>query len=519
MRIEIKSKNRLGISQEFLKVFAANTWNLNAVEIVAEYIFVDFESNEITLQQVNSALERITGFIYCKEIDLLPTESREKHLKALLDRLPDPIIDIDNMGIIVAINQATKLLLNKNKPVLIGKSIDYFVDQNIHELLTSSATSLSITFLNKPYIAEVTPVLSKNKTSGAVITLKNLNKLGQQISLLQSQTENGIHNIIGQSAKIKMLIAQTVRYAELELPVFISGETGTGKELIARALHDEGSKSSAPFLAINCAALPEHLLESELFGYSSGAFTGAQKGGKPGLFEMANGGTVFLDEIAEMSIYLQAKLLRFLQDFTFRRIGGTTEIQVNVRVISATHQHIPELLDQKQFREDLFYRLNVLSLTLPPLRERREDIPLLVEHFISHASRLVDSQKPSINDNAMKLLKSYEWMGNIRELQNIVFRMVANNNSGVISQSDVKSALSQFSRNLNLHTNNKGFNEKVVNEVSTYGNWEDEQENFERNLLINLYPEFSTTRLLAQRLEVSHNKIAIKLRKYGILKS
>lgn len=309
-----------------------------------------------------------------------------------------------------------------------------------------------------------------------------------------------------------MLIAQTIRYAELDLPVFISGETGTGKELIARALHNEGGKKSAPFLAINCASLPEHLLESELFGYNSGAFTGAQRGGKPGLFEMANGGTIFLDEIAEMSVYLQAKLLRFLQDFTFRRIGGSTEIHVNVRIISATHQNIPDLLDIHKFREDLFYRLNVLNLSLPPLRERNEDIPLLVHHFISHASTLVDNQQPNIDDSAMSLLKSHTWMGNIRELQNIVFRMVANNHSGVISAFDVRNALSQFARSTHIDTKN----EKVSKNKSKYGNWEEEQDKFERELLISLYPKYPTTRLLAERLGVSHNKVAMKLRKYGI---
>ena len=262
MRIEIKSKNRLGISQEILKIFAANTWNLNAVEIVAEFIFVDFENKKVTFEQVKKSLVSITGFIYCKEIALLPTESREKHLKALLDRLPDPIIDIDIAGKIIAVNQATQALQVNNSEELIGQPITNYIDRNNNDLFLNNATSISLTFLNKPYIAEVTPVLSSNKLSGAVITLKNLNKLGQQISLLQPQSESSIHNIIGESAKIKMLIAQTVRYAELDLPVFINGETGTGKELIARALHSEGGKKSAPFLAINCASLPEHLLES-----------------------------------------------------------------------------------------------------------------------------------------------------------------------------------------------------------------------------------------------------------------
>jgi len=520
MKIEIKAKNRVGISQELLKIFSVNSWDLNTVEIVAEYLFVDFESHDITFSEVNNSFKSIIGFISCKEIDLLPTESREKHLKALLDRLPDPIIDVDNQGIIVAVNQATQVLQGKKIITLVGRLIDDFIDRHHQELLLEHATSISLTFFNQPYVAEVTPVLSKNKSSGAVITLKNLNKLGQQISLLQSPTENTIHNIVGESAKIKMLLAQTLRYAELDLPVFINGETGTGKELIARALHYEGSKKSAPFLAINCASLPEHLLESELFGYSAGAFTGAQKGGKPGLFEMANGGTVFLDEIAEMSVYLQAKLLRFLQDFTFRRIGSSSEIHVNVRVISATHQNISALLDTQKFREDLFYRLNVLNLSLPPLREREDDIPLLVNHFISLASTRVDNKTFSIENNAMSLLKRHTWMGNVRELQNVVFRMVANSQSHVITPYDVRSALSQFARpqHSEEEANHHKKSNQVASEEVSYGDWAEEQDKFEKALLINLYPKYPTTRLLAERLGVSHNKIAMKLRKYGILK-
>ena len=255
-----------------------------------------------------------------------------------------------------------------------------------------------------------------------------------------------------------------------------------------------------------------------MFGYHSGAFTGAQRGGKPGLFEMANGGTVFLDEIAEMSVYLQAKLLRFLQEFTFRRIGGTTEIHVNVRVISATHQNIAELLEAKKFREDLFYRLNVLNLSLPPLRERNEDIPLLVHHFISHASTLVDNAQPFINEGAMNLLKNHIWMGNIRELQNTIFRMVANNCSGIISAFDVRNTLSQFARVTHKPNQNKEINEHNENNKVKYGDWEKEQDKFEKELLMNLYPQYPTTRLLAERLGVSHNKIAMKLKKYGILK-
>jgi TyrR family helix-turn-helix protein len=512
MRIEIESTDRLGISQEILEIFSEKSWDIKSVEVFTGFTFVHFQNDALKIDDISLSLENIEGITHCRIIDLLPTESRENHLKALLNRLPDPIIDIDEQGRIIEINQATERLCEGIINTLKGHLLTEFVDLSDHDLLSNKPISLSLSFLDKPYIAEVTPVLANSISSGAVITLKSLDKLGQQLSLVQPQTESSINDIIGQSNKMRMLVDQTLRYAALELPVFISGETGTGKELIARALHYEGHKKTAPFLAVNCAALPEHLLESELFGYSSGAFTGAKKGGKPGLFEMANGGTVFLDEIAEMSIYLQAKLLRFLQDFTFRRIGGTSEIKVNIRVISATHQNISQLLDTQGFREDLFYRLNVLNLTIPPLRERQEDIPLLVKYFISRSSAVVEHKEPHITDEAMNCLQTHQWQGNIRELQNIVFRVVANNESDTISLNDVNVALSQFSRKSKLHTSESN-NEGAMNVLGT---WEEEQDKFERKILLSLYPQYPTTRHLAERLGVSHNKIAMKLRKYGI---
>lgn len=511
MRVEIKSTDRLGISQEILEIFSLKGWDIKSVEIFTEFTFVQFQSEILSLTSIIESLCDIEGFIHCRRINLLPTESREQHLKILLDRLPDPIINIDVQGKIIAINMATERLCKNKLIKLRGEFLCKFIDQTQDDLLPSKPMSLSLSFLNKPYIAEVTPVLSERVSSGAIITLKSLDKLGQQLSLIQQQAENSIKDIVGQSSKIQMLIEQTLRYAALDLPVFITGETGTGKELIARSLHYEGNKKTSPFLAINCAALPEHLLESELFGYSSGAYTGAQKGGKPGLFEMANGGTVFLDEIAEMSVYLQAKLLRFLQDFTFRRIGGTSEIKVSVRVISATHQNISQLLDNQKLREDLFYRLNVLNLVVPPLRERKEDIPMLVNHFISRSSTAVEHKEPLISEAAMHCLQTQEWKGNIRELQNIVFRMVANTESDSISLNEVNIALSQFSRKRTSDTITS-----TIEEVKTLGNWDEEQQKFERKMLLALYPQYPTTRLLAERLGVSHNKIAIKLRKFGI---
>jgi TyrR family helix-turn-helix protein len=519
LRIEIKSQDRLGISQEILATFAEQAWDIFAIEVSSQFTFVHLQKNTVTLNKIKRVLSDVTGVIHCREVDFLPTESRERHLKALLDKIPDPIIDIDENGMILAINQACEKLLRqsgsvkKNSPNTLsdikGGSAAKIFNVDITLPLVDRKSSQAIEINGKTYIAEISPVLNQENNSGAVITLKSMGSLGQQISILQPRDEQGLGNILGKSANIQLLKEQIKRFAELDLPVLINGETGTGKELVARALHNSGHRSQGPFLAINCATLPEHLLESELFGYANGAFTGAQKGGKPGLFELAEGGTVFLDEIAEMSFYLQAKLLRFLQDFKFRRLGGTQELQANVRIISATHQNLSKHIESQSFREDLFYRLNVLSLQSPPLRERVNDVPILVEYFVGHAAGQVAQKKPHIDAAAMTLLKTYPWPGNIRELQNVLFRAVALNEDGNITAKDIRGSLAQFEQS------DLGQQDNNINEP-TIVDWAGAQLEFEKQLINEFYPLYPTTRKLAERLKVSHNKIAMKLRQLGI---
>ena len=362
MKVKIESSDRLGISQEILSIFSLNAWNLKAIEVETRFTYAHIEHPEVSLNKVQNKLSTIEGIVQCTEISLMPSQERENHLHALLARIPDPIIDIDEKGNVLAFNKATEKLCSSINHQLEGKPITVFVDCTLKSVLKPKKHSLSLTFIGQPFIADISPVYSNDKISGAVISLRSINQLGRQISLIQSVNDNILANIVGQSKKIQLVLSQTLRFAELDLPVLITGDTGTGKELIARALHQASSRKEAPFLSINCAALPEQLLESELFGYESGAFTGAAKGGKPGLFELANGGTVFLDEVAEMSIYLQAKLLRFLQDYRYRRLGGTKELSANIKIISATHQNLSSLIEKQQFREDLFYRLNIFDL-------------------------------------------------------------------------------------------------------------------------------------------------------------
>jgi len=253
-------------------------------------------------------------------------------------------------------------------------------------------------------------------------------KLQKDVSLLKQQLKPpSLENIIGKSPSMQTLFSIIAKTAESNASVLIIGESGTGKELVAKAIHSLSPRKESHIVAVNCAAIPEGLLESELFGYMKGAFTGAASN-KQGLFELANEGTLFLDEIGEMPMSLQAKLLRVIEGDTFRRVGGVSDLNVDVRIISATNKNLQELIEQKLFREDLYFRLNVLSVKIPPLRDRRDDIPLLVDHFLKKFA----GDKKRLSKEAIEHLKNYHWKGNVRELENIIERTVLLCDSEVI---------------------------------------------------------------------------------------
>jgi len=243
-------------------------------------------------------------------------------------------------------------------------------------------------------------------------------------------------NIVGTSAPMETVYRMIERVACTDSTVLLLGESGTGKELVAKALHYNGRRAAMPFVAVNCAALPEHLLESELFGHRKGAFTGAAFD-KVGLFQHADGGTIFLDEVGSMALGLQSKLLRFLQDKEMRRVGDTQTISVDVRVVAATNEPLQDKLKEKTFREDLYYRISVIPIQLPALRERRNDIPLLVTHFVQDICKRMGTTPPRIADEVFEILKTYHWPGNVRELQNALERACALCDGGVIGLKDL----------------------------------------------------------------------------------
>ncbi len=292
-------------------------------------------------------------------------------------------------------------------------------------------------YITKPFKVEEIKLIVRNALEKRKLREENL-LLKRKI---QEWTTSGvIGGIVGKSQVVVRIIEMIIKIADSPSNVLITGESGTGKELIARAIHNYSYRKDHPFVAINCSAIPEGLLESELFGHIKGAFTGAIAN-KEGLFEVANEGTIFLDEIGDIPQSFQVKLLRILEEKTFKRVGGNQEIKVDVRIVAATNRDLKKAVAEGDFREDLFYRLDVIPIEMPPLRERREDIPLLVEHFLSKYNRILGREVKGVSPEAMQRLIDHPWKGNVRELENVIERAVTLGNSSVIELKNIEEGL------------------------------------------------------------------------------
>ncbi len=366
-----------------------------------------------------------------KRNDLL-TFKLERY-KAVFDFTHDAIISIDDKGLIDVINPIAEKLLNVDSKSVIGRNIkDIIPNTRMLDVLHSGEKDLGFLLNTRGIIlyANCIPIVIEGQTKGVVSTF-------QDVKAIQSSEQKiriGLHskgltskynfsNILGKSYELQDTIRIAYSYAKSNATVLICGETGTGKELFAQSICQNSLRSNRPFVAINCATLDKNLLESELFGYVEGAFTGALKGGKVGLFELAHTGTIFLDEIGELPTDIQAKLLRVLQEKEIRKIGSNSVLPIDVRIIAATNKNLEQAVQDKTFREDLFYRLNVLNLNIPPLRERREDIYEIAEFFLRNFSESNYLQFKEHLYNTLDMLSDYLWPGNVRELQNFVERV------------------------------------------------------------------------------------------------
>lgn len=318
--------------------------------------------------------------------------------------------------------------------------------------------------------------------------------------------------IIYRSESMSKIIEIAIRAAYTNASVLITGESGVGKGLLAKFIHLNSSRQSQPFININCSAIPENLFESELFGYEEGAFSGAKKNGKPGLFEIASKGTIFLDEITEMPINIQSKFLNVLQEGVFYRVGGIEHKTTHSRIISATNSEIKKEIVKNKFRKDLYYRLNVIPIFIPPLRERKEDIIPLTINFLNHYNQIYNKTK-KINFDIEKILISYDWPGNIRELQNTVERLVImdDNDDDIINKESVIKALDYY----DLSDDLESYNQNLFNSENTK-QLKDIYKNIEYKLLTTASKEYKTSRKIAQVLGISHPTVLKKMKMYNI---
>lgn len=413
-----------------------------------------------------------------------------KILFDILDMIHDVVLVIDSDTTIVYANKAYSEILGVPVQKVLGRRLDQIEPEagiiqvlRTEEVLQNRQSTLNS--LGIDVFGSVFPLYEGSQMIGSVGVFKNVTeevRLTQEVQrkegvadYLQEELNQrdalplSFQEYIGQNNRLRETLLLAAKVARTDSTVLIRGESGVGKEVLARAIHNSSRRCSKPMIKVNCAAIPEQLLESELFGYEEGAFTGAKKGGKMGKFELSHGGTLFLDEVGDMSLNMQAKLLRVLQEREIERVGGTKTIKLNLRLIAATNRDLDRMMEEGTFRRDLYYRLNIIPLYLPPLRERRDDIPALAVYYLNKYSQQIDNPMFSLSPMTLSLLQTYDWPGNVRELQNVLehasiisggstiepqhlpahfFKDEKHLRAAQINQSDMKVAVSKIEREL-----------------------------------------------------------------------
>ena len=353
---------------------------------------------------------------------------RREELAVILETIHEGALVINSSGVVTYCNATAEKLLKANRSEIIGIPLHELWPQT--PALQAMAKGQEYTEKEEIYhsgerwmhfIVTLRLITGSGRPGGAVISFRDIAEARRLIyDLSETSLEYTFDDIIGNSYAIQRVKEMALRVADTNSTVLITGESGTGKEVFARAIHNASHRADGPFISVNCGAIPENLLDSELFGYEGGAFTGALKEGKTGKFELADKGTIFLDEIGEMPLHLQVKLLHVLQNREVERVGGSKKIPVDVRIIAASNRDLDKMMQERKFRKDLYFRLGVIPLHIPPLKERKEDIPLLAEHYLKVLAVKLKRPHMSISAEVMERFLSYDWPGNVRELENVL---------------------------------------------------------------------------------------------------
>ncbi|NCD26579.1 MAG: PAS domain S-box protein [Deltaproteobacteria bacterium] len=434
IKLHLVFQDRVGIVADLSRRIADRMFNIVAMEVdrVADLAHVYLEAEHRpsgTPPELLPALTDIPGLITTRPIATLPQEEQAQRLRVVLDNIASAVIAVDTAGKVTTMNTvARKILGRENENVLgldvrdLGLDDTAILDSLDGRECVAMKKTLATASGRLQYFATCRPIRdASGHVIGAVEIITDMREIKMLARSISEPAQISFSDIVGQNQAIINLIGYAQLIATTDSIACIRGASGTGKELFARAMHT-ASRRIGPFVPINCAALPEQLLESELFGYVAGAFTGGLKDGKPGLFEVAGDGTVFLDEIGDMPLSSQAKILRVMQDLRARRIGGTKEIPIRARIITATNGNLEKMVEDGTFRRDLYYRINVLPIHIPPLQERLDDIPLLAEHFLFALAQRAGRPVKTVSAAGMAKLGRHHWPGNVRELKNVVDR-------------------------------------------------------------------------------------------------
>lgn len=476
------------------------------------------------------------GGDYNKAGDLLPLlpddhHSRVRWLTSILNSIHEGVLVVDVSSTILYANPAYTRNLGVPVARVLGKKlIDIEPSSKILDVLSTGRQIVDdrshIYSLNKDIVANITPIYDGAKLTGAVAVFRDISEIqALQEKILKTRHEMekvkdlssryytelqqlrsrfmAMEEIIFESPQMRNIIETVLQIARVDSTVLITGESGVGKEIVAKLIHRAGPRKDGPFIPVNCGAIPENLLESEFFGYERGAFTGASTSGKPGLFELSQHGTLFLDEIAELPLNLQVKLLRVLQDQSLTRLGGLKPVNLDARIIAATSRDLKEMVNNKLFRPDLYYRINVIPIHIPPLRERQLDILPLTRFFLKKYNNKYDLNK-KMSPEVLKLLESYPWHGNVRELENLIERLVVSSDSSLINLNDetLIDCLGEKNHTVDGIIINETMNLKQARDI------------FERQLIKKAIKTHGSTRKAAQALGVDHSTVVRKAKKH-----
>lgn len=456
-------------------------------------------------------------------------------LRAIINSTDDAISVVNVKGIHTLVNDAYTRLIGLSEQDVLGKSsnVDIAEGESMHMKVLKTrepvhGVKMKVGPNKKEVIVNVAPVIVEGKLKGSVAVIHDLSEIRNLTEELDQVKKRVRHleakysfdDIVGKSRAIIIAKEQAVRAAVTPATVLLYGESGTGKELFAHAIHNHSARKNRQFIRVNCSTLTDTLLESELFGYESGAFTGADKKGRKGLFEEADGGTIFLDEIAMMSMNLQAKLLRVLQEKEIVRVGSNKPINVDVRIISATNTNLEEKVKKGLFREDLYYRLYVIPISIPPLRDRREDISILVQNIIKKCNQEFGRNIKDVSQEVITLLQNYSWPGNIRELENVIERAIINMK---VQENVLKpNHLPEFVCLTSQKRREEGevdFNQQPSSVYKSESGLKNLQAETEKRIIISALNEVNgNCQKAAQQLDISIRTLYYKMNKYQIKK-